>query len=68
MQAKELQQNIDGFSEHLLDEGLAVVRDQLISDLEKTKEIWQSEYGLNLSEVVQAWDKAHNKQKARKRQ
>lgn len=67
MQAEELQQNIDEFSEYLLDEGFAIVRDQLISDLKKTKEIWQSEYGLNLSEVVQAWNEAHNKQKAESR-
>lgn len=59
MQAEELQQNMNGFSEYLLNKGLAKIRDQLIPDLEETKEIWQSEYGLNLSEVVQAWDKAH---------
>lgn len=68
MQAEELQQNIDEFNEYLLNKGFAKIRDQLIPDLEETKEIWQSEYGLNLSEVVQAWGEAHNKQKARKRQ
>lgn len=62
-QAEALQQNMDEFSECLLNSGFATDENKKIFDLKETKGIWRSKYGLNLSEAVQAWDKAHSRQK-----
>lgn len=58
IQAEELQQNVDEFSEYLLDEGLAINKDERVLDLKNTKKVWRGEYGLHLIKAAEAWDQA----------